>query len=183
MIRRILAVDDEPDMLRLLACILKGRTPYQVETTINALEVPQLLAQTQYDVLITDMRMRGLDGLDILRLVSDGRRQEKVIIITAFGTLENVLEAMSLGAFRYLTKPFRKEDLIAAVDQAMKQQLCEREAGRLSGLLELEPFAMAQENFQRQYVHRLAERCGGDRQLAAQKSGLPPETINTILDS
>jgi DNA-binding NtrC family response regulator len=181
--QRILAVDDEPDMLRLLGRILKGRTPYQVETTINPLEVPQLLQANPYDVIITDMRMRGLDGLDILRLVHDGQRGEKVIVITAFGSLDSMLEAQALGAFRYLIKPFKKEQLLAAVAQAMQQLDGERRAEQLAGLLQREPYARAQAEFQEEYVRALTALCGGDLSQVVQRSGLPANTVKAILEA
>ena len=57
--------------------IIKGRTPHHIETTINALEVPQLLQQKEFDVILTDLRMRGMTGLDILRLVHESERRDR----------------------------------------------------------------------------------------------------------
>ena len=62
----ILSVDDEPHMLKLLERIITEKTPYHVTTTSNSLEVPELLKQNTYDLILTDLKMPGLDGMDIL---------------------------------------------------------------------------------------------------------------------
>jgi two-component system response regulator PilR (NtrC family) len=103
MTQRILAVDDELHMLTLLERIITEKTPYQIVTTNNALEVPALLEKSQFDLIITDLKMPGLDGMDILRLVREQGRPEEVIIITAFGSLESAIEALSRKVFDYIT--------------------------------------------------------------------------------
>ena len=65
----VLVIDDEISMLKLLERIITEKTPYQVETTNNSLEVPKILEKKQYDIIITDLKMPGIDGMDILRLV------------------------------------------------------------------------------------------------------------------
>ena len=86
--QHILAIDDELDMLKLLERIITEKTPYRITTTNNSLEVEQLLEQTQFDLIITDLKMPGLDGMDVLRLVKEKKRYEEVIILTAFGSME-----------------------------------------------------------------------------------------------
>jgi DNA-binding NtrC family response regulator len=120
MSQRILAVDDEPDMLVLLERIIKEKTSYEVVTTNTALEVPNLLEKTKFDVVITDLSMPKLDGLDILRLVKERDRGELVILITAFGDFETSEQAKELGVFDYIHKPFRKEQILTTLDRAMK---------------------------------------------------------------
>jgi DNA-binding NtrC family response regulator len=103
------------------------------------------------------MRMPGMDGMDILRLVRQGSRTEKVIIITAFGSLESVSEAMSLGAFGYIVKPFKKEQLLGAVDEAVRAQRENNELNRIMEILDMEPVDRAVEAFRDVYLGRRGE--------------------------
>jgi CheY-like chemotaxis protein len=67
----ILAVDDEPDMLRLYERVVKGKTPYEIDSVANSLQVPEIFAARSYDVIQPDLRMRGLNGLEILRMLKE----------------------------------------------------------------------------------------------------------------
>lgn len=175
--QRILAVDDEPHMLKLMERIITEKTPYQITTTSNSLEVPEILEKNEFDLVIVDLKMPGMDGLDLLRLVKEKERFEEVVIITAFGSLETAIEALSLGVFDYITKPFKKEQIIFTIKRAMRWQQMKRESARMGELFSMEPCAEAQKAFEREYVSRLLERCGGDEKKAAERSGLPLERI------
>ena len=157
--------------------IISEKTPYAIVTTNNPLEVPAILERERFDLIITDLKMPGLDGLDILRAVRTENRFEQVIIITAFGSLESAIEAMSQGVFDYITKPFKKEQIIFTVDRAMRWQEVKREMTRLDAIFALEPFGAAEEAFRREYVRRLATRCGGDVAAMAERAGLPADAV------
>jgi len=169
----ILAVDDEPHMLKLLERIISEKTPYSIVTTNSSLEVPKLLEKESFDLILTDLKMPGMDGLDILRTVKEQGRNEEIIIITAFGSLETAVEALSNDVFDYITKPFKKEQILFTVNKAMRWQRLKREAAASAALFEREPYAEAEAAFQAEYVRRLGERCGGDLEKMAQRSGLP----------
>ncbi len=173
----ILAVDDEPHMLKLMERIITEKTPYQITTTSNSLEVPEILDKSEFDLIIMDLKMPGMDGLDLLRLVKEKKRFEEVVIITAFGSLETAIEALSLGVFDYITKPFKKEQIIFTINRAMRWQQMRREASRMEGRFNLEPYDKAREAFEQEYVVRLLERCDGDPNVAAERSGLPLERV------
>lgn len=177
----ILAIDDETDMLRLLERIITEKTPYQVETVANSLEIPELLSQRSFDVILTDLRMPGFDGMDVLRLVKEQGRDEVVVVITAFGSLDNAQQTLSLGAFEYLTKPIRNEQLIFTLNRAMHWKRIKREAHLLRRLCALEPFAEAVEAFRREYVDRLADRNGSDISELARLSGISSEVLDKLL--
>ena len=179
--QRILAIDDEPHMLILLERIITEKTPYSFKGSSNPLEVPKILEAEEFDVIITDLKMPGMDGLDILRLIKEQNRFEQVIIITAFGSLESAIEALSKGVFDYITKPFKKEQIIFTVDRAMRWQRIKREAARMSDIFELEPYEKAQQAFDREYINRLANRCQWDKTLMTQRSGLSSEQITMLL--
>ena len=178
--QRILAVDDEPHMLRLMERIITEKTPYQITTTNNSLEVPEILEKHEFDLIIMDLKMPGMDGLDLLRHVKEKERFEEVVIITAFGSLETAIEALSLGVFDYVTKPFKKEQIIFTINRAMRWQQMRRDANRMEGMFALEPCEKAREAFEREYVTRLLDRCDGDTKAASERSGLPLERVVSL---
>lgn len=124
---KILVVDDEPDMLRLLSMILRDKTAYDVTTTNNPVEALELARTGGFDILITDLKMPGLDGIELLNAVRGFDPDIPIIIITAFATAESAAEAMDKNAFDFITKPFRKEQIIFTIDRAVKWLRSQRE--------------------------------------------------------
>ena len=119
---RILAVDDEIDMLTLIKMIIEGYSKHQVTTTNNPMEVGELLRKEHFDLIITDLKMPGMDGMELLDLAKKHDKEALILIVTAFGSLESAEEAVAKGAFDYISKPFRKEQLLLAIDKAMRWQ-------------------------------------------------------------
>jgi DNA-binding NtrC family response regulator len=117
---RILAVDDELDMLALLKMIIEGYSDHAVTATNNPLEAVELLGKEAFDLILTDLKMPGMDGMEVLAQAKKLHEDALVIVITAFGSLESAEEAMAQGAFDYITKPFRKEQILLAIDKAMR---------------------------------------------------------------
>ncbi len=117
---RILAVDDELDMLSLLKMMVEGYTDHQVVVTNNPLEAKDLLEKERFDLVLTDLKMPGMDGMELLEFARRRDPDLLVLVITAFGSLETAEEAMAKGAFDYITKPFRKEQLLLAIDKAIR---------------------------------------------------------------
>jgi DNA-binding NtrC family response regulator len=117
---RILAVDDELDMLALLKMIVEGYSEHQVTTTNNPLEAAELLEKASFDLILTDLKMPGLDGMELLARAKSRDEDALVLVITAYGSLESAEEAMNKGAFDFITKPFRKEQILLAIDRAMR---------------------------------------------------------------
>lgn len=116
-IERILIVDDELLIRTFLAETLK-RKGYDVTTAEGGKSAFPLLKEQSYDLVITDMKMADVNGLEILRHVKKVSPQTVVVVITAFGTIENAVEAMRLGAFNYLIKPFSPETIETVIDRA-----------------------------------------------------------------
>ncbi|MFH0809499.1 MAG: response regulator [Pseudomonadota bacterium] len=117
---RILVVDDEPDMLTLLKMIIEQRAGMEVEVTNHPLEALEILGRGQVDLMITDLKMPGMDGIELL---GEAKRLDPdlvAMVITAYGSLESTEEAVSRGAFDFITKPFRKEQILLAVDRALR---------------------------------------------------------------
>jgi two-component system, NtrC family, response regulator PilR len=100
----LLVIDDEPD-LRTLYELTLLREGYEVETAGSVEEALQTLEERSYSAVITDMRLPDGSGLDVLAYLEEGKRREKAIVITAYGSAENAVEALKAGAFDYLTKP------------------------------------------------------------------------------
>jgi DNA-binding NtrC family response regulator len=117
---RILAVDDELDMLALLKMIIEGYSDHQVTVTNNPLEASELLEQESFDLILTDLKMPGMDGMEVLAKAKKRDEDALVMVITAYGSLESAEEAMAKGAFDFITKPFRKEQILLAIDKAMR---------------------------------------------------------------
>ncbi len=124
---KILAVDDEPDMLKLLYMIIKEKTNYEIVTTNNPLEAIELAKQGGFDLIIADLKMPGLDGMELLETVKRIDKDIPVIILTAYGTVESATEAMEKDAFDFITKPFKKEQILYTLNKAFKWLQLQRE--------------------------------------------------------
>jgi DNA-binding NtrC family response regulator len=180
MTQKILALDDELHMLKLLERIIVDKTSYQVSTLNNSLEIPEYLKDREFDLIITDLKMPGMDGLDVLKFVKENDRMEEVIIITAFGSLESATEALSSGVFDYITKPFKKEEIINTINRAMRWQECKKETCKLNAFFESEPISSAVDKFRVEYIVRLLARCDNSMDETSRRSGLSIEEIAEI---
>jgi DNA-binding NtrC family response regulator len=132
---RILAVDDEPDMLTLIKMIIEGYSDHQVTATNNPMEVAELLHKEHFDLIITDLKMPGMDGMELLELAKKYDKDVLILMVTAFGSLESAEEAVAKGAFDYISKPFRKEQLLLAIDKAMRWREMALQIKELEGKL------------------------------------------------
>ncbi|UWZ85398.1 sigma-54-dependent transcriptional regulator [Occallatibacter riparius] len=117
----ILVVDDDASVRRVLQMQLV-EAGYTVATAQSGTEARKLLVESRPKLVITDLRMPGLDGIELLRLIADDQIQTTVIMITAFGSIETAVQAMRLGAYDYITKPIDYEALLLAVQRAMERQ-------------------------------------------------------------
>ncbi|WP_457329030.1 response regulator, partial [Rhizobacter sp. P5_C2] len=114
----LLVVDDEPD-LRTLYELTLLREGYDVETAGTVDDALLHLKDRTYSAVITDMRLPDGTGLDLLRRLEEGNRREKAIVITAYGSAENAVEALKAGAYDYLTKPVDLKQFRAVVASAL----------------------------------------------------------------
>jgi two-component system response regulator PilR (NtrC family) len=115
---RLLVVDDEPD-LRTLYELTLLREGYDVECAGSVGEAWALLAEREYQLVITDMRLPDGSGLDLLQRLEDAARREKAMVITAYASPENAVEALKAGAYDYLTKPVDLRQFRAVVASAL----------------------------------------------------------------
>jgi DNA-binding NtrC family response regulator len=128
---QILVVDDEPNMLRLLRTILMDKTGYEVTTTNNPLEVSKLLQEKPYDLVVSDLKMPLVDGMDLIDIIKKIDAKLPIIIITAYGTLETAEEAVQKGAYDFITKPFRKETILITIRRALEWKKMQKELAAL----------------------------------------------------
>ncbi len=123
---RILVVDDEKSILEFLEIML-GREGYQVEIAESGAKATSILKKTKIDVMITDISMPEMDGIQLLSKVKQNQPECAVIIMTAHGSTGSAVEAMKLGASDYLTKPFQIEEMKLAIETAIKAIALEKE--------------------------------------------------------
>ncbi len=127
---RILVADDEPNLRRVLVTLLR-RDGHEVVQASNGAEAIEMLSQ-DIDVVITDLRMPEADGMDVLRSASRGFPHIPVIMITAYGSVGQAVEAIKAGAFDYIEKPFEQDVIRTIVDKAVGQAVANRAAPRTS---------------------------------------------------
>jgi DNA-binding NtrC family response regulator len=127
---KVLVVDDDSEMCQLLFDVLKGEG-FFVTTMNDSLEASKLLKNEEFDVVVTDLKMKGLKGLDLLEVTNKLAPMTPVIIITAFGTIESAIQAMKMGAYDYITKPFQMDEFLLIVKKALENRLLKRELLRL----------------------------------------------------
>ncbi len=118
---RVLVVDDERSMRDLLAIMLKqeGHDVAVVEGGAQAIET---LSREVFDLIITDLRMREVDGLAVLRAAKEHSPETVVVVITAFASTETAVEAMKLGAYDYITKPFKMDEIKLVLANALERK-------------------------------------------------------------
>jgi DNA-binding NtrC family response regulator len=126
----ILVVDDDADMRELAYDMLKHRG-HQVATAGSGDEALKRLAEEDYAVVLTDLRMKGMQGIELLAKIKRLYPEINVILMTAFGSVETAVEAMKHGASDYLTKPVKKDELIRIIERVLRETSLRREVSRL----------------------------------------------------
>jgi two-component system response regulator HydG len=115
---KILVVDDQRNMRTTLGMMLRG-AGYEVDEAPDAEQGGERGTEGAYDLVLTDLRMGRKDGIDLLRAVKDASPMTEVIVMTAYGTIESAVEAMRLGAFDYIQKPFTEQELLVKIGKAL----------------------------------------------------------------
>jgi two-component system response regulator PilR (NtrC family) len=123
---RILVVDDELSMREFLSILLE-REGYQSDQAESAEAAIKLLETDSYDLVISDVNMPGLDGLALLERIKKDAPETAVLMITAYSTAEQAVEAMKLGAYDYIAKAFKVEDIKVLVRNALEKRNLQRE--------------------------------------------------------
>lgn len=130
MIPKILVIDDDASLRRVVEYNLQ-EAGYRVQSAAGGEEGLQQFAEETPDLVITDMKMPGMDGMQLLKLIKERSPETLVIMITAFGTVDVAVEAMKAGAYDYITKPFNRDELRLTVAKALKFSCLTAENRRL----------------------------------------------------
>jgi DNA-binding NtrC family response regulator len=117
---KILVVDDEESMCNFLSIMLK-KEGYQITTALSAKEALKKMSKDNFDVVISDLKMKEMNGLELIDEMTKMESIPYVIIMTAFATIESAIEALKKGAFDYITKPFKVDEIKLAVARALEQ--------------------------------------------------------------
>lgn len=118
--KSILVVDDEKNQREILETILSGEG-YDVTTASSGEAAMKFVADRHFDLVLTDLKMTGMSGLDLLKSLTDYDKSIIVILLTAHGSVDSAVDAMRLGAFEYLQKPYDSEKLLDTVSRALKK--------------------------------------------------------------
>jgi CheY-like chemotaxis protein len=117
---KILIVDDEEIILQSVRKVLKADDEHEflVDTALSAAEGLELISPGKYDIVITDLMMPGIDGLEFIDGIRSVDRETRIIMITGYATMRTALQALRKGAFDYIAKPFTREELRGVVKNA-----------------------------------------------------------------
>ncbi len=129
--RSILIVDDEQDMLQLLKRSLAPDLDCRIETTPSANQALKLLSEKQFDLVLADIKMPEMDGLELLDLIKRQKPDLTVVMMTAFGSVDTAVQAMRNGAHDFVTKPFDHDALIVRLEKALERSRLLKENFRL----------------------------------------------------
>src|SRR6202453_4868089 len=123
---RILVVDDEESIREFLDIMLK-KEGYDVTLAEDGKRAQEFLKKKTFDMVISDLQMPNVTGIELLKFVKDMNPDLVFMIITAFGTTETAVEAMKLGAYDYITKPFKIDEVRILINNALKNKRLETE--------------------------------------------------------
>ena len=124
--RRLLVIDDESNMRHMLAAMLKN-SGYSVDTASEGLEGMKMLERSFYDFILCDIKMPKMDGMTFLKTAGDLVKHSTVIMMSAYGTVETAIEAMKLGAYDYISKPFKSDEVTLTLKKAEERERLKKE--------------------------------------------------------
>ncbi|MBU1625749.1 sigma-54 dependent transcriptional regulator, partial [bacterium] len=127
---KILVVDDNPSMRESLGILLESRG-YDVELAEDGATAKKMIDNNEYDVILTDLRMGDIGGLQVLKHSQQKHPDTEVIVVTAHGTIQTAVEATRLGAYDYITTPCENEEILIRVEKALERKNLKREVGEL----------------------------------------------------
>lgn len=188
---RILVVDDKENMRKLFLRILSD--VYDVTLAVDGASAIHHLTTEVYDLVLTDIRMPGADGFEVLRFAKGKSPGTAVVLMTAFGDVANAVEAMRQGAYDYLTKPCDPDDVAFVLARALAASRQTRAMSEPTGevvatveddLLSL-PYSaaveMARDRVSRAYLTALMTECNGNVTHAAERAGIERESLHRLL--
>ena len=124
-VKKLLVIDDEPAIREGVRRILEAES-FQVETFSNGQAALERLRQESFDLVVTDLKMPGISGMDVLKTIKERHPDLPVIFITGYSSVDNAVEAMKRGAVDYLAKPFNREEVLKVIRTALEQRVVMR---------------------------------------------------------
>lgn len=166
---RILIIDDQRNMRATLAMLLRGNG-YEVQAAASAADGKRIGIAGDFDLVLTDLRMGQSDGIEVLRAIKEVHPLTEVIVMTAYGTIESAVEAMKLGAFDYIQKPFSEQELLLRTKKAI-------ETRRLHGQVQL----FAQEFKKRYHFESIVGRSPAIRNILSRIVKVSPTDATVLI--
>lgn len=185
--KKLLIVDDDVPLLDSLRFVFRGL--YEVQTATSAEEAAPLLERNPPDVLLLDIHLPGIDGLEYLRRLRQRHAHLPVVMISAASTLRPLLKALDLGDIDYIRKPFDIEELRLVVARALRQgdlrqriEQLEQELAGAPGTGKRHTLKQTLENYERRLIQQALQRAGGIQTRAAQMLGTTRRILRYRMD-
>jgi DNA-binding NtrC family response regulator len=192
---RVLVVEDKPSVLKLIATVLENA--YQVHTAPDGAAAISMIGSMPFDAVLTDIRMEGMTGFDVLRAAQQRAPQVEVVMMTAYANVTDAVAAIKLGAYDYVAKPLDADEIALVVARAVEHRR-EREErppepapeARANGHQEDGPAVSAgfrqaveeaRDRASRGYLARLMHLCHGNVTRAALRAGMTRESLHRVL--
>jgi len=191
---RVLVVEDRPAILKLLSSILDDA--YDVVTAPDGAVALDLLESTPFDVVLTDIRMPGVSGCEVLRMALDRSPQARVIMMTAYANVPDAVAAMRLGAYDYVAKPLEADEILLIVARAVADARARDDAPvtlsvARDGAAGGDPAEVsmgfhravedARERASREYLSSLMRAFHGNVTEAAKRAGMTRESLHRVM--
>ena len=133
--QKILVIDDEANMGHMLAAVLK-KAGFQVDSVLEGRAGLEKVTQAHYDFILCDIKMPVMDGMEFLRSAGEHIGQSTVIMMSAYGSIDTAIEAMKLGAYDYISKPFKPDEVLLALKKAEERERLKRENRQLKARIQ-----------------------------------------------
>jgi len=183
---RVLIVEDGDDMRSLLRDVLSP--PHDVVLAPDGMVASAKLEMAPFDVVLTDVRMPGPDGFELARLIRKRWPLTEVVFMTAFASIPEAVDALRLGAYDYVAKPFHPDDVTLVVARALErrhERVRKHEPAavdaQLTALSYREALAEARDRGSREYLEALLKVFDGNVSRAAARAGLERESLHRLL--
>ena len=180
----ILVIDDENDIREVLILMLKEHG-YAVTGAATVTEALRRINEDVYDLILTDLKLGSMSGMDVLKVAKEATPAIEVIVITGYGTVESAVEAMQLGAFDYIMKPWNLEELIVRVERALGHKQMAEEIERLRERLQNDfDTIIAESEPMKEVLHLITQVAESDSPIMIRgESGTGKELLARALHS
>lgn len=172
---QVLVVDDKESYHSMFRRILPD--DIGMTSALDGMQAIELMEHESFDVVIVDVRMPKLGGIDLLERIKQRWPEVDVIVMTAYGTIPNAVRAMKLGAVDYLTKPFEPDEAMKVIERTLGH----RSSSSKAVVPYREALAVERGRATREYLAQLLEETHGNVTLAAEKAGIERESLHRLL--